>query len=90
MKAITMTTLSNLRARKQKLLERLLDNPGPHERDEVEGLLARIETALDLLVPHASGDAGAEPQRGAGLHQQQRPSLGKEEAGAGSATRRLK
>ena len=53
MKTITMTTLSNLRARKQKLLERLLDNPGPHERDEVEGLLARIETALDLLVPHA-------------------------------------
>jgi hypothetical protein len=44
-----MTTLSNLRARKQKLLERLQDNPGPQEREEIEGLLAQIETALDLL-----------------------------------------
>ncbi len=44
-----MTTLSNLRARKQKLLKRLLENPGPHEREEIEGLLAQIETALDLL-----------------------------------------
>lgn len=30
-----MTTLANLLARKQKLLERLDEEPGPHERDEI-------------------------------------------------------
>jgi hypothetical protein len=44
-----MTTLANLLARKQKLLERLQENPGPHERKEIEGLMAQIDTALDLL-----------------------------------------
>ena len=44
-----MTTLSNLRARKQNLLEQLLADPGPHERKEIEGVLAQIEAALDRL-----------------------------------------
>ena len=44
-----MTTLANLLARKQKLLERLQENPGPNERDEIERLIAQINTALDLL-----------------------------------------
>jgi hypothetical protein len=44
-----MTTLSNLLARKQKLLERLQQNPGAQEREEIDGLLAQIDTALDLL-----------------------------------------
>jgi hypothetical protein len=44
-----MTTLSNLLARKQKLLERLQENPGPHKREEIEGLVAQLDTALDLL-----------------------------------------
>jgi hypothetical protein len=44
-----MTTLANLLARKQQLLERLQENPGPNERDEIERLLEQIDTALDLL-----------------------------------------
>jgi hypothetical protein len=44
-----MTTLSNLLARKQKLLEQLQQNPGPHEREEIEGFIAQIDTALNLL-----------------------------------------
>jgi hypothetical protein len=52
-----MTTLSNLLARKQKLLERRQENPGPHERDEIDGLIAQIDTALDLLQePGESSD----------------------------------
>jgi uncharacterized protein Yka (UPF0111/DUF47 family) len=44
-----MTTLANLLARKQQLLERLQENPGPNEREEIERLLEQIDTALDLL-----------------------------------------
>jgi hypothetical protein len=44
-----MTTLATLRARKQKLLERLEENPDPNERDEIERLLQKIDIALDLL-----------------------------------------
>jgi hypothetical protein len=52
-----MTTLANLLARKQKLLERLQENPGPNERDEIERLIAQIDTALDLLeTPDESSD----------------------------------
>jgi len=52
-----MTTLANLLARKQKLLERLQENPGPNERDEIERLIAQIDTALDLLkAPGESND----------------------------------
>jgi hypothetical protein len=52
-----MTTLAKLIERKQKLLERLQANPGPHERDEIEGQLAQIDTALDMLdEPGESSD----------------------------------
>ena len=52
-----MTTIENLLERKQKLLERLQGNPGTHERDEIEGQLAQIDTALDLLEePDESSD----------------------------------
>jgi hypothetical protein len=52
-----MTTVDNLLARKQKLLERLRDNLGPQESDEIEGELAQINTALDLLEePGETGD----------------------------------
>ena len=44
-----MTTLAKLLAEKQLLLERLQQNPGPHERVEIERLLAEINGALDLL-----------------------------------------
>ena len=53
-----MTTLAKLLARKQKLLQRLQEDPGPNERDEIESQLAEIEEALDLLDEGAgkSGD----------------------------------
>ena len=52
-----MTTVAKLLARKQLLQERLLeDDPGPHERDEIERLLAQIDMALNLIE---DGPAGA-------------------------------
>jgi len=52
-----MTTLAKLLERKQKLLKRLQANPGTHERDEIEGQIARIDTALDMLKePGESSD----------------------------------
>ena len=44
-----MTTVANLLARKQQLLDRLQEDPGPNERDEIERLLAEIDDGLDLL-----------------------------------------
>jgi hypothetical protein len=38
-----MTTAAKLLTRKQQLLERLQENPGPYERDEIEHLLAEID-----------------------------------------------
>jgi hypothetical protein len=43
------TTAANLLARKQKLLERLAESPGPSERQEIDRLLEKIDTALNLL-----------------------------------------
>jgi hypothetical protein len=43
------TTLVKLLERKQQLIERLQGDPGPEERDEIERLLEKIDTALDLL-----------------------------------------
>jgi hypothetical protein len=54
---VAMTTVENLLARKEQLLDRLQKNPGPHERREIEGALAQINTALDLLEePGESSD----------------------------------
>jgi hypothetical protein len=43
-----MTTLAKLLARKQQLLERLLE-AGQHERDEIERQLEEIDRALNSL-----------------------------------------
>lgn len=51
-----MSTGDKLLARKQALLDRLQSDPGPSEREEIERLLAQIETALSLLEP---GNAAA-------------------------------
>ena len=51
-----MSTMAKLLARKRALLERLESDPGPNEREEIERLLAQLETALSLL---RSGDAAA-------------------------------
>jgi hypothetical protein len=45
-----MTTLAKLLAQKQELIARLQqEDIGPEERDEIERLLEKIETALDWL-----------------------------------------
>jgi len=52
-----MTTAANLLARKQKLLERLEENPGPSEREEIDRLLEKIDTALNLLDQTGTGES---------------------------------
>jgi hypothetical protein len=44
-----MTTLATLLAEKQLLIERLEENPGPQEREAIERVLEKINTALNLL-----------------------------------------
>jgi hypothetical protein len=44
-----LTTVGRLLIRKRELIARLQGNPGPHERNEIERLLGKIDTALDLL-----------------------------------------
>jgi hypothetical protein len=56
-----MTTVANLLARKQQLLERLQENPGPNERAEIERLLAQVDAALNLLEEVGPGKANDEP-----------------------------
>jgi hypothetical protein len=52
-----MTTVANLLARKQQLLQRLQEDPGPQQRDEIERLLAQIDIALNLLDESRPGDS---------------------------------
>ena len=47
--SIEAATPANLLARKQGLIERLHEDPGPHERNEIERLLADIDQALDVF-----------------------------------------
>ena len=52
-----MTTFAKLLARKQQLVQRLQqEDLGPHERDEIERLLAEIDTALDLFDETPPGE----------------------------------
>ncbi len=53
-----MTSLAKLLARKQQLLQRLQEDPGPHERDEIERLLTEIDEALALLDESGPGISG--------------------------------
>ncbi|WP_407181297.1 hypothetical protein [Bradyrhizobium sp. STM 3562] len=55
-----MTTLAKLLAQKQQLLDRLQADPGPHEREEIERLLAEIDEALRLLDEARPGTSGEE------------------------------
>ena len=43
-----MTTVGRLLIRKRDLIARLRRNPGPQERDEIDSLLKKIDTPLDL------------------------------------------
>ena len=53
---VRVTTVGRLLTQRQELMARLRGNPGPHERDEIERLLAKIDTALNLLVPPSTKD----------------------------------
>ena len=44
-----MNALSKLLSQKQQLIERLQEEIGPEERDEIERLLENIDAALDSL-----------------------------------------
>lgn len=57
-KLLEMTTVAKLLGRKQRLLERLQEDPGPHERDETVRLLMQIETALDLVEETGPAQTG--------------------------------
>jgi len=58
MEGIRMTTLAKLLAEKQQLIERLEKNPGRQEREAIERLLQKINTALDLLDEAGPGTEG--------------------------------
>jgi DNA-binding MarR family transcriptional regulator len=49
------TTLAKLLQQKQQLIERLQEEPGPEEREQIEQLLAKINRALDLLDGAGTG-----------------------------------
>ncbi len=55
-----MTTAARLLARRQRLLERLQEYPGPHERGEIERQLAEIDAALDDLDRAGPGKSESE------------------------------
>ncbi len=59
-----MTTLAKLLARKQQLVDRLQEDPGPHERDEIERLLTEINEALNLLDDTGPGKSGDDQRDG--------------------------
>lgn len=50
------TTVAELLAQKRELLDRLEQNPGPNERAEIEAMLEKIDTALDMLDDDGPGD----------------------------------
>ena len=52
-----MTTIAKLLAQKQRLLERLQEDPGPHVREEIERLLAEIDAELNQLDEMAKRDS---------------------------------
>jgi hypothetical protein len=53
-----MTILAKLLAQKQQLIELLEANPSPQDREEIERLLKKINTALDLLDESGPGTGG--------------------------------
>lgn len=51
------STVAKLLAQRQQLLERLESDPGPSEREKIQTLLTKIETALALLDPQDAAGA---------------------------------
>jgi hypothetical protein len=59
---IQMTTLARLLAQKQQLTERLQENPGPQEREEIERVMEKIDTALHFLNEAGPGTSTKETE----------------------------
>jgi hypothetical protein len=57
-----MTTLIKLLTRKQQLIQRLEENPGPNEQAEIERLLAEIDEALNFLDEMGPGTSRRDEQ----------------------------
>jgi hypothetical protein len=55
-----MTTVANLLARKQRLLDRLQENVGPQELEKIERQLEQINTALNFLDDAGPGKSSDE------------------------------
>ena len=56
-----MVTVEELLARKQLVQERLQEaDLGPNERDQIERLLAQIDTALNLIEERGPAEVGDE------------------------------
>jgi len=55
-----VTTVANLRLRKQQLMELLREDSDPHDREAVERLLTQVEIALSLLDGPSDGAAASE------------------------------
>jgi DNA-binding MarR family transcriptional regulator len=53
-----MTTLAKLLEQKKEMIDRLQDDPGPEEREQIEQLLSKINRALDLL--EGAGASGSD------------------------------
>ncbi|WP_061027346.1 hypothetical protein [Bradyrhizobium sp. CCH5-F6] len=47
--APAMTSIAMLLTRKQHLISRLEENPGPREREEIDRLLERVDAELDAV-----------------------------------------
>jgi hypothetical protein len=47
--ALQMTSVAALLTRKQELLSRLEEFPGPNEREEIERLLEKVDAELDAV-----------------------------------------
>ena len=56
MTSTIITTVAKLLAQKQRLLERLQEDPSPHVREEIERLLAEIDAELNQLDEMAKRD----------------------------------
>lgn len=50
------TTVAKLLAQKRELLDRLEQTPKPNERAEIEAMLEKIDTALDMLDDGGTSD----------------------------------
>jgi hypothetical protein len=61
---MAMTIRAKLLARKQKLLERLEEDPGRHESDEIARQIEQIDTALSLLEESRSVKDGEDSESG--------------------------